>query len=70
MVEMKLGLTVDEAAKYTGIGRNTIRQLISWKKLPVLHVGRKIIIRRDVLESFIAKNGENDLRDRNSIINA
>ena len=68
-MEMKLGLTVDEAAEYTGIGRNTIRQLISWKKLPVLHIGRKIIIRRDVLESFIAKNEENNLRDRDGIIN-
>lgn len=68
-MEMKLGLTVDEAAEYTGIGRNTLRQLISWKKLPVLHIGRKIIIRRDVLESFIAKNEENNLRDRDGIIN-
>ena len=68
MNEMKMALTVDEAAAYTGIGRNTIRQLISWKKLPVLHIGRKIIIRRDALEDFIMKNEENDLRDKDGII--
>lgn len=68
MSEMKMALTVDEAAAYTGIGRNTIRQLISWKKLPVLHIGRKMIIRRDALEDFIMKNEENDLRNRDGII--
>lgn len=26
--ERKIGMTVDEAAAYTGIGRNTIRSLI------------------------------------------
>lgn len=40
----KFGLTVDEAAAYTGIGRNTLRMLIRHGKLPVLLVlcrGRK-----------------------------
>ncbi len=67
-MEMKMGLTVEEASEYTGIGRNTIRQLISWKKLPVLHIGRKIIIRREVLETFMKKNEDNNLRDRNGIV--
>ncbi|MBO4908491.1 MAG: helix-turn-helix domain-containing protein [Lachnospiraceae bacterium] len=69
MSEIKMAFTVDEAAAYTGIGRNTIRQLISWKKIPVLHIGRKIIIRRDTLEEFIMKNEKNDLRDKDGIIN-
>ena len=55
MSEIKMAFTVDEAAAYTGLGRNTIRQLISWKKIPVLHIGRKIIIRRDTLEEFITQ---------------
>ncbi len=68
MDNMKIALTVDEASTYTGIGRNTIRQLISWNKLPTLRIGRKIIIRRDTLERFIAKNEKSDLRDKDMII--
>ena len=44
----RIGLTVEEAAAYTGIGRNTIRQLVGWGKIPVLKIGRKMIIRADV----------------------
>ena len=53
---LKSNLTVDEAAAYSGIGRNTIRRLIDWGKLPVLKVGRKTIIRRDTLEEFLKVN--------------
>ena len=56
MAENKMGLTIDEAASYSGIGRNTIRRLIDWGKLPVLKVGRKTIIRRDTLEEFLKVN--------------
>ena len=45
----KMGLTIEEAAETTGIGRNTMRKLIDWGKLPVLKVGRKTIIRKDAL---------------------
>lgn len=47
MTEIKMGLTIEEAAECTGIGRNTMRKLVDWGKLPVLKVGRKTIIRRD-----------------------
>ena len=30
----KIAMTVEEAADFTGIGRNTLRQLISWKTIP------------------------------------
>ena len=56
MAEIKMGLTIDESATYSGIGRNTIRRLIDWGKLPVLKVGRKTIIRRDTLEDFLKVN--------------
>ncbi|MBP3815324.1 MAG: helix-turn-helix domain-containing protein [Firmicutes bacterium] len=56
MTEIKMGLTIDESATYSGIGRNTIRRLIDWGKLPVLKVGRKTIIRRDTLEEFLKVN--------------
>lgn len=53
---VKMGLTIEEAAEMTGIGRNTMRRLVDWGKLPVLKVGRKTIIRRDALESFMTVN--------------
>ena len=53
MSNIKMGLTIEEAAECTGIGRNTMRKLVDWGKLPVLKVGRKAIIRRDTLERFI-----------------
>ena len=53
MSNIKMGLTIEEAAECTGIGRNTMRKLVDWGKLPVLKVGRKAIIRRDTLERFM-----------------
>ena len=39
----KIGLTIEEAADYTGIGRNTMRKLVEWEKIPVLRIGRRYI---------------------------
>lgn len=46
MTEMKIALSIEEAADYTSIGRNTLRKLVEWNKLPVLKVGRKVLIKR------------------------
>lgn len=59
MSNIKMGLTIEEAAECTGIGRNTMRKLVDWGKLPVLKVGRKAIIRRDTLRNLL---NENDVR--------
>ena len=56
MRDVKMGLTIEEAAEMSGIGRNTMRKLVDWGKLPVLKIGRKTIIRRDALESFMTVN--------------
>ena len=64
MMESKFSMSIEEASEYTGIGRNTIRKLIEWKKLPVLRIGRKIVIRRDALERFISINEGSNLRIR------
>ena len=56
MRDVKMGLTIEEAAEMSGIGRNTMRKLVDWGKLPVLKVGRKTIIRRDALEIFMTVN--------------
>ena len=59
----EMGFTIEEAAECTGIGRNTMRKLVDWGKLPVLKVGRKTIIRRDTLERFMTVNqGRNLLK--------
>lgn len=60
----KMGLTIEEAAEMTRIGRNTMRKLVDWGKLPVLKVGRKMIIRRDTLENFMTVNQGRNLLDQ------
>lgn len=62
-LQNKFGLTIDEAALYTGIGRNTLRSLIKNNKLPALLIGRKNVIRTDVLERFLALNQGVNLLD-------
>ncbi len=49
------------------IGRNTLRKLVEWKKLPVLKVGRKVLIKTDILEKFMEANEGRDLRDKGNV---
>ena len=63
----KIGLTIEEAAETTGIGRNTMRKLVEWGKLPVLKVGRKTIIRKDALERFMEVNQGRNLLVQNDV---
>ena len=71
MNAVKMGLTIEEAAECTGIGRNTMRKLVEWGKLPVLKVGRKTIIRRDTLERFLTVNqGRNLLKPDDVMMSA
>ena len=67
MTEVKIALSIEEAADYTGIGRNTLRKLVEWKKLPVLKVGRKVLIKTDMLEKFMTANEGRDLRDKGNV---
>ncbi|OUN34543.1 helix-turn-helix domain-containing protein [Lachnoclostridium sp. An76] len=68
MMQDKLALTINEASEYTGIGRNTLRDLIRWDKLPVIRVGNKVVIRRDDLDRFLSENRNNNLRNRFEVI--
>ena len=63
----KIGLTIEEAALYTGIGRNTLRKLVEWGKIPVLRIGRKSIVRTDVISEFMLANQGIDLLDREQV---
>ena len=67
MTKTKIALSIEEAADYTGIGRNTLRNLVEWGKLPVLKVGRKVLIKIDILEKFIEVNEGKNLRDKNDV---
>ena len=64
---IKMGMTIEEAAECSGIGRNTMRKLVEWKKIPVLKVGRKTIIRSDTLERFMAANQGRNLLVRDDV---
>ena len=66
MIE-KIGMTVEEASGYTGIRRNILRGLINYGMLPVLRVGRKNIIRTDVLMKFLEKNLGVNLLNMNEV---
>ena len=63
----KMGLTIEEAAETTGIGRNTMRKLVEWGKLPALKMGRKTIIRKDALERFMEVNQGRNLLVQNDV---
>ena len=67
MTEMKIALSIEEAADYTGIGRNTLRLLVSERKIPVLLIGRKHIVRTDALIEFLKINQGVDLLDIDSV---
>ena len=67
MTERKIALSIEDAANYTGIGRNTLRKLVEWEKLPVLKVGSKVLIKTDMLEKFMEVNEGRDLRDKSNV---
>ncbi|MFG6320326.1 MAG: helix-turn-helix domain-containing protein [Lachnospiraceae bacterium] len=67
MTETKIAMTIEEASEYTRIGRNTMRNLVEWGKLPVLKVGRKVFIKSDILEKFMEVNEGKNLRDKGDV---
>ena len=44
------------------------RQLVDWGKIPVLRIGRKSIVRVDVICCFMQINEGRDLLDRNQVL--
>jgi excisionase family DNA binding protein len=47
-------LTVSEAAKYLGVGRKKIYELIEWGELKAVKLGRSVQVEKDSLEEFRA----------------
>lgn len=52
-----LTLTVDETAKLLRIGRNTAYQLANEGKLPVVRLGKRILVSRKGLDELLARGG-------------
>lgn len=53
-IKDKLNLTIEEAAAYSNIGINKIRELINYPKCSfVIYVGKKRLIKRKEFEKFI-----------------
>lgn len=61
-------LTVNEASEYTGIGRNSLRNLIAWQKIPSIRIGKKILVRTETLDRFLQENEGRDLKNRCEVI--
>lgn len=68
MESTKNTLTVNEASEYCGIGRNTLRDLIAWNKLPIIRIGNKFLIRTDSLNEFLSQNEGHNLRNKNEVV--
>ena len=68
MEQKKIALTVQEASEYTGIGRNNLRSLLAWEKIPSIRVGKKILIRIEVLEQFMRLNDGINLTKKQDVI--
>lgn len=46
-------VTVEEAAKILGIGRNTAYEAVKQGEIPVIRIGRRILVSRVALERLL-----------------
>jgi len=65
MDQEKLVLTVDETAKCLGIGRNSAYEAIARGEIPVVRVGKRLLVPKAALEKLLAagqskKNGDDE----------
>jgi excisionase family DNA binding protein len=49
----KLLLTIDEAAQVSGLPRSNLRAAIGESRLPAVHVSRRWLVKREVLEEYV-----------------
>lgn len=52
----KIGITVEEAAKLLGIGRNLMLKLVTVEGFPAIKFKRKIIINKSKLQQWFDEN--------------
>jgi excisionase family DNA binding protein len=53
MENEKLTLSVEQAAKACGLSERTMRELIARHEMPVVRVGRRVLIVRAQLEAWL-----------------
>jgi len=53
-MEDKLTLSVEEAAKVLGIGRNLCYDRVKTGEIPVIKIGRRLLVPRSALEKLLA----------------
>lgn len=56
MSEERLGISVDEARKILGIGRNLMLELVKLDGFPAVRFKRKIIINKELMIKWFAEN--------------
>jgi len=55
MDTQKLTLTVNEAAKMLGIGRQLAYDKVKTGEIPVIKIGRRLLVPRSALEKLLAE---------------
>lgn len=53
MEEQKLTLTIEETARLLGIGRNLCYDRVKTGEIPVIKVGRRLLVPRRALEKLL-----------------
>jgi excisionase family DNA binding protein len=53
-MEDKLTLSVEETAKLLGIGRNLCYERVKTGEIPVIKIGRRLLVPRSALEKLLA----------------
>lgn len=56
-------MNVDESARYLGLQPSTVRRWVWERRFPVVKLGRRVLIRQEVLDELI-KRGERPARER------
>lgn len=55
VIETALALSVADAAKMLGLGKSSMYELVRQKKIPHVRVGRRVLIPRRALESWLVR---------------
>lgn len=55
----KQTLTVDEAARYLGIGRNSAYAAIARDEIPVIRIGKRLLVPKAALEKMLSGDHAN-----------
>ena len=63
MEKEKLTLTVDETAKCLGIGRNSAYEAIAKGEIPVIKIGKRLLVPKAALEKLLAAGQSKKIGD-------